>query len=206
VAAQVYMEIADHNPQTMGKNKACYSALQRITKIYACLAVRASPFNPALLTNVDDLEFPVRTANCLKNANIVYIGDLVQKTEAELLRMPNFGRKWLNEIKEVLAQMGLHLGMEVPVTISTSWPSASIKRGIVRATSRSPVQLVVAQRDRRRARPRAAKRVSEQPNPDANIRVSRPRPEFQGRGRAGTGCRLLFPDHRHLPAGRRAPG
>jgi hypothetical protein len=56
----------------------------------------------------------VRSANCLKNDNIVYIGDLVQKTEAEMLRTPNFGRKSLNEIKEVLAQMGLHLGMEVP--------------------------------------------------------------------------------------------
>jgi hypothetical protein len=70
----------------------------------------------------------VRSANCLKNDNIVYIGDLVQKSEAEMLRTPNFGRKSLNEIKEVLAQMGLHLGMEVPVgrrRISTSWPSAS---------------------------------------------------------------------------------
>ena len=55
----------------------------------------------------------VRSANCLKNDNIVYIGDLIQKTEAEMLRTPNFGRKSLNEIKEVLAAMGLHLGMEV---------------------------------------------------------------------------------------------
>ena len=55
----------------------------------------------------------MRSANCLKNDNIVYIGDLVQKTEAEMLRTPNFGRKSLNEIKEVLAEMGLHLGMEV---------------------------------------------------------------------------------------------
>ena len=55
----------------------------------------------------------MRSANCLKNDNIIYIGDLVQKTEAEMLRTPNFGRKSLNEIKEVLAQMGLHLGMEV---------------------------------------------------------------------------------------------
>ena len=56
----------------------------------------------------------MRSANCLKNDNIDYIGDLVQKTEAEMLRTPNFGRKSLNEIKEVLVQMGLHLGMEVP--------------------------------------------------------------------------------------------
>ena len=71
-------------------------------------------FNAALLKKVDELELSVRSANCLKNDNIVYIGDLIQKTEAEMLRTPNFGRKSLNEIKEVLASMGLHLGMEVP--------------------------------------------------------------------------------------------
>ena len=71
------------------------------------------PFNRHLLRKVDELELSVRSANCLKNDNIVYIGDLVQKTEAEMLRTPNFGRKSLNEIKEVLVQMGLHLGMEV---------------------------------------------------------------------------------------------
>jgi len=58
---------------------------------------------------VDELELSVRSANCLKNDNIVYIGDLIQKTEAEMLRTPNFGRKSLNEIKAVLAEMGLHL-------------------------------------------------------------------------------------------------
>ena len=68
----------------------------------------------AFLKTVDELELSVRTANCLKNDNIVYIGDLVQKTEAEILRTPNFGRKSLNEIKEVLVQMGLHLGMKTP--------------------------------------------------------------------------------------------
>ncbi len=71
-------------------------------------------FNPALLKKVDELELSVRSANCLKNDNIVYIGDLIQKTEAKMLRTPNFGRKSLNEIKEVLAQMGLHLGMDAP--------------------------------------------------------------------------------------------
>ncbi len=71
------------------------------------------PFNRNLLRKVDELELSVRSANCLKNDNIVYIGDLVQKTEQEMLRTPNFGRKSLNEIKEVLAQMGLHLGMDV---------------------------------------------------------------------------------------------
>jgi DNA-directed RNA polymerase subunit alpha len=78
-------------------------------------------FNPALLKKVDELELSVRSANCLKNDNIVYIGDLIQKTEAEMLRTPNFGRKSLNEIKEVLAQMGLHLGMEVG-----GWPPDNI--------------------------------------------------------------------------------
>ena len=80
------------------------------------------PFNPNLLRKVDELELSVRSANCLKNDNIVYIGDLVQKTEAEMLRTPNFGRKSLNEIKEVLTQMGLTLGMEV-----TGWPPDNIE-------------------------------------------------------------------------------
>jgi DNA-directed RNA polymerase subunit alpha len=80
------------------------------------------PFNPNLLRKVDELELSVRSANCLKNDNIVYIGDLVQKSEAEMLRTPNFGRKSLNEIKEVLAQMGLSLGMDVP-----GWPPDNIE-------------------------------------------------------------------------------
>ncbi len=79
------------------------------------------PFNKNLLRRVDELELSVRSANCLKNDNIIYIGDLVQKSEAEMLRTPNFGRKSLNEIKEVLAQMGLTLGMEVP-----GWPPENI--------------------------------------------------------------------------------
>ena len=80
------------------------------------------PFNKNLLRKVDELELSVRSANCLKNDNIIYIGDLVQKTEAEMLRTPNFGRKSLNEIKEVLSQMGLHLGMEIP-----NWPPENIE-------------------------------------------------------------------------------
>ena len=80
------------------------------------------PFNPALLKKVDELELSVRSANCLKNDNIVYIGDLIQKTEGEMLRTPNFGRKSLNEIKEVLAGMGLHLGMDV-----ANWPPENIE-------------------------------------------------------------------------------
>ncbi len=80
------------------------------------------PFNRNLLRKVDELELSVRSANCLKNDNIVYIGDLVQKTEQEMLRTPNFGRKSLNEIKEVLASMGLSLGMPV-----TGWPPENIE-------------------------------------------------------------------------------
>lgn len=80
------------------------------------------PFNRNLLRKVEELELSVRSANCLKNDNIVYIGDLVQKTEAEMLRTPNFGRKSLNEIKEVLAKMGIHLGMETP-----GWPPENIE-------------------------------------------------------------------------------
>ncbi|MFN4297660.1 MAG: DNA-directed RNA polymerase subunit alpha [Brevundimonas sp.] len=80
------------------------------------------PFNPALLKKVDELELSVRSANCLKNDNIVYIGDLIQKTEGEMLRTPNFGRKSLNEIKEVLASMSLSLGMDVP-----NWPPENIE-------------------------------------------------------------------------------
>ena len=79
-------------------------------------------FNPLLLKKVDELELSVRSANCLKNDNIVYIGDLIQKTEAEMLRTPNFGRKSLNEIKEVLTGMQLHLGMDV-----SEWPPENIE-------------------------------------------------------------------------------
>jgi DNA-directed RNA polymerase subunit alpha len=78
--------------------------------------------NRYLLKKVDELELSVRSANCLKNDNIIYIGDLVQKTEAEMLRTPNFGRKSLNEIKEVLSGMGLHLGMDVE-----DWPPENIE-------------------------------------------------------------------------------
>lgn len=83
---------------------------------------QALDFNPTLLKKVDELELSVRSANCLKNDNIVYIGDLILKSEAEMLRTPNFGRKSLNEIKEVLSGLGLHLGMEAP-----SWPPENIE-------------------------------------------------------------------------------
>jgi DNA-directed RNA polymerase subunit alpha len=78
-------------------------------------------FNKNLLKKVDELELSVRSMNCLKNDNIVYIGDLVQKTESEMLRTPNFGRKSLNEIKEVLSSLSLYLGMEIP-----NWPPENI--------------------------------------------------------------------------------
>ncbi len=78
-------------------------------------------FNSNLLKKVEELELSVRSANCLKNDNIIYIGDLVQKSESEMLRTPNFGRKSLNEIKEVLQQMELNLGMSVP-----DWPPENI--------------------------------------------------------------------------------
>ncbi len=87
--------------------------------------VRETPseplFNRNLLRKVDELELSVRSMNCLKNDNIIYIGDLVQKSEGEMLRTPNFGRKSLNEIKEVLNTMSLYLGMEIP-----NWPPDNI--------------------------------------------------------------------------------
>lgn len=79
-------------------------------------------FDPNLLRKVDELELSVRSQNCLKNDNIVYIGDLVIKTENEMLKTPNFGRKSLNEIKEVLANLGLRFGMEV-----AEWPPENIE-------------------------------------------------------------------------------
>ena len=80
------------------------------------------PFSRNLLRKVDELELSVRSANCLKNDNIVYIGDLVLKTEHEMLRTPNFGRKSLNEIKEVLKGMNLELGMDI-----ANWPPENVE-------------------------------------------------------------------------------
>lgn len=80
------------------------------------------PFDRNLLRKVDELELSVRSQNCLKNDNIVYIGDLVCKTEGEMLKTPNFGRKSLNEIKEVLSGMNLRFGMEVD-----AWPPENIE-------------------------------------------------------------------------------
>jgi len=80
-------------------------------------------FDPILLRPVDELELTVRYANCLKAENIYYIGDLIQRTENELLKTPNLGRKSLNEIKEVLASRGLTLGMKLE-----SWPPAGLDK------------------------------------------------------------------------------
>ncbi|MDG1437022.1 MAG: DNA-directed RNA polymerase subunit alpha [Rickettsiaceae bacterium] len=79
-------------------------------------------YNPILLKNVDELELSVRSRNCLQNDNIVYIGDLVNKTESEMLRTQNFGRKSLNEIKEVLSKFNLKFGMEI-----SGWPPENIE-------------------------------------------------------------------------------
>ena len=83
----------------------------------------AQQFDPILLRPVDELELTVRSANCLKAENIYYIGDLIQRTENELLKTPNLGRKSLNEIKEVLASRGLTLGMKLE-----SWPPAGLDK------------------------------------------------------------------------------
>lgn len=82
-----------------------------------------TPVDPILVRPVDDLELTVRSANCLKAENIYYIGDLIQRTETELLKTPNLGRKSLNEIKEVLASRGLTLGMKLE-----SWPPAGLEK------------------------------------------------------------------------------
>jgi DNA-directed RNA polymerase subunit alpha len=88
--------------------------------------------DPVLLRPVDDLELTVRSANCLKAENIYYIGDLIQRTETELLKTPNLGRKSLNEIKEVLASRGLTLGMKLE-----SWPPANLDKS-KKETSHAP--------------------------------------------------------------------
>ena len=79
-------------------------------------------FNPALLMKIRKLKFSARTERALVADKIAYVGDLILKSEAEVIRIPNLGRKSLNEIKEILAQMGLHFGMETPV-----WPPENIE-------------------------------------------------------------------------------
>jgi len=81
-----------------------------------------SQFNPNLYRSVEELELSVRSANCLQNANIKYIYELVQKTESEMLKTKNFGRKSLNEIKDILGEMGLSLGMKLEGFVPPSQP------------------------------------------------------------------------------------
>jgi DNA-directed RNA polymerase subunit alpha len=105
--------------------------LQQQLAVFVDLEGQAEPaaaeseeqIDPILLRPVDDLELTVRSANCLKAENIYYIGDLIQRTEVELLKTPNLGKKSLTEIKDVLASRGLSLGMRLD-----SWPPASLKK------------------------------------------------------------------------------
>jgi len=100
-----------------------FGALEGMTETSAAAAARSPQVDPILLRPVDDLELTVRSANCLKAENIYYIGDLIQRTENELLKTPNLGRKSLNEIKEVLAARGLTLGMKLE-----NWPPAGLDK------------------------------------------------------------------------------
>jgi DNA-directed RNA polymerase subunit alpha len=99
-----------------------FAALEGTSTPTEVKPVSAPPIDPILLRPVDDLELTVRSANCLKAENIYYIGDLIQRTETELLKTPNLGRKSLNEIKEVLASRGLTLGMKLE-----NWPPAGLE-------------------------------------------------------------------------------
>ncbi|ETD72800.1 DNA-directed RNA polymerase subunit alpha [Pelistega indica] len=100
-----------------------FAALEGATESYEAPARGTPQIDPVLLRSVDDLELTVRSANCLKAENVYYIGDLIQKTENELLKTPNLGRKSLNEIKDVLTARGLSLGMKLD-----NWPPIGLER------------------------------------------------------------------------------
>jgi DNA-directed RNA polymerase subunit alpha len=103
---------------------AVFAQLDGSEKIFDAPSQRSGgQFDPILLRPVDELELTVRSANCLKAENIYYIGDLIQRSENELLKTPNLGRKSLNEIKEVLASRGLTLGMKLE-----NWPPAALEK------------------------------------------------------------------------------
>ncbi len=102
---------------------AVFAALEGVAEAVAPGQRPTTQVDPILLRPVDDLELTVRSANCLKAENIFYIGDLIQRTENELLKTPNLGRKSLNEIKEVLAARGLTLGMKLE-----NWPPAGLEK------------------------------------------------------------------------------
>ena len=91
-----------------------------------CTQPIATGIDPLLMRPIDDLELTVRSANCLKAESIYYIGDLVQRTEVELLKTPNLGKKSLTEIKEVLAARALSLGMKLE-----NWPPAGVQHGML---------------------------------------------------------------------------
>jgi RNA polymerase alpha subunit len=116
-----------------GEHKGSFTAIlsNKISSV-----IEANPFNPVFLSRVRDLELSVRAANCFSNDNIVYIGDLVRMTEAELIRLPNMGRKALDEIKQVLIHMDLSLGMEAP-----GWPPENVE---VLVTNRARVGFLEA--------------------------------------------------------------
>ena len=95
----------------------------QVSDIFEAPQQRTPNFDPILLRPVDELELTVRSANCLKAENIYYIGDLIQRTETELLKTPNLGRKSLNEIKEVLASRGLTLGARLE-----NWPPQGLDK------------------------------------------------------------------------------
>jgi DNA-directed RNA polymerase alpha subunit len=127
-ALELALEKAKEENQSLkAENEAL---LKGISEAAAILKIAAherdaitSIFPPPLLRSVDDLELTVRSANCLKADNIYYIGDLIQRTENELLKTPNLGRKSLNEIKEMLAQRGLTLGMRLE-----NWPPTNLEK------------------------------------------------------------------------------
>jgi DNA-directed RNA polymerase subunit alpha len=115
-------EAVRHSARILVEQLSVFAALEGTAE--PVLSQRTSPsVDPILLRPVDDLELTVRSANCLKAENIYYIGDLIQRTENELLKTPNLGRKSLNEIKEVLAARGLTLGMKLE-----NWPPVGLEK------------------------------------------------------------------------------
>jgi DNA-directed RNA polymerase subunit alpha len=116
-------EAIQHAARILADQLSVFAAIEPSTVMPDEKRVQAPPIDPILLRPVDDLELTVRSANCLKAENIYYIGDLIQRTETELLKTPNLGRKSLNEIKEVLAARGLTLGMKLE-----NWPPAGLEK------------------------------------------------------------------------------
>ncbi|MDH3521300.1 MAG: DNA-directed RNA polymerase subunit alpha [Myxococcales bacterium] len=107
------MDAVAYAAKILKEQLAIFINFEEPVEMIAPLAEEPAPLNPNLFKSVDELELSVRSANCLQNANIRLIGELVQRSEAEMLKTKNFGRKSLNEIKEVLASMGLELGTKL---------------------------------------------------------------------------------------------